>query len=162
MLGLDVQEKSQLQLLESSLSNTVNHKWPILHVHFIEEPISNWNIKGDLTTANHKQPLPHTHIVNSAEFIQESERASSTGCQDCTGNYSLNSAVMLGTVERAAPMDISGSTQKIDHQEVVSRKWYTCVKSISEELPFFRFLIITRVFTCVEQQWDCCYPGSMC
>lgn len=119
MLGLDVQEQSQLHSLESSLSNTLNHKWPILHVHFIDEPISNWGIKeqGDLTIENQKHPLPQTDIVN-IEFIQVPEPTSCAGSQDCRGHSSLNSAVMLGTVERVAPMDISSTTPKMDLQEL--------------------------------------------
>ncbi|KAM5192964.1 protein PRR14L isoform 1-T2 [Mantella aurantiaca] len=120
MLGLDVQEQSQLHSLESSLSNTVNHKWPILHVHFLEEKISNWDTKeqGDLTTENQTNPLPQTDIVNITKFIQVPEHASCTGSQDCRASYSVNSSVMLGTVERVAPMDISSPTQKMDLQEL--------------------------------------------
>ncbi|XP_056386650.1 protein PRR14L [Hyla sarda] len=118
MLELDVLEQGPLNLLEPSVSRTVTHRWPIIHVPFIHE------LKVDPDTSSLDQVLLQVNVQGQHYSLPEISEdptipAELAPCakKDTEELLIVKSAVMLDTVEKASPMELCDSAQNMMLQE---------------------------------------------
>ncbi|XP_044131416.1 protein PRR14L isoform X2 [Bufo gargarizans] len=123
MLELDVLEQRHLNPLESSLSRTVPHRWSGLHVPFIHE----LQIGPDPTSdpGNLDQIALHVNVQEAhcslTEISEDTkiipELLFCARKKDTREQFTVNSAVMLDTVEKVSPMEICDSAPSMMNQE---------------------------------------------
>ncbi|XP_069817314.1 protein PRR14L isoform X2 [Dendropsophus ebraccatus] len=124
MLELDVLEQRPLNSLESSISRTVAHRWPLLHVPFIHELTIGSDSISDPGNLDHQVAVqvnvqePHYLLRGISEDHKIPPELVTCARKKDTGElFIVNSAVMLDTVEKVSPMEISESAQNMILQE---------------------------------------------
>ncbi|XP_063791776.1 protein PRR14L [Pseudophryne corroboree] len=122
MMELDDLQLPRLYPFHSSLNCAVRHKWPVLHMHLIDEleigpePFSKLS-SPEQVAHEQERLLPQTMKVKATELIQSSELVDCTGNQDSRKRFVSNSDVMLDALERVGPMEIPNSSPRLLLQE---------------------------------------------
>ncbi|KAG8597075.1 hypothetical protein GDO81_002160 [Engystomops pustulosus] len=125
MLELDVLEHRPLNSLEPSVSRTVTHTWPVLHVPFIHElrigpdPILDPGNLGQVAVQVNvaEAPFTLTKDFKDTTIIPKPEPVFCAITKGTDELFIVNSAVMLDAVEKVTPMEICDCAQSMTLRE---------------------------------------------